>query len=95
MTRVCLLCDVFHPSEASTSQLFTQLLGALAADGLRFTVVTNRLPRHDRLAQGAAALPPGIAVAAVGLPLAVGASVAMRLMILALSPVGPPDFSHW
>lgn len=80
MKRVCLLCDVFHPSEASTSQLFTQLLGALAADGLRFTVVTNRLPRHDRLAQGAAALPPGIAVAAVGLPLAVGASVAMRLL---------------
>ncbi len=80
MKRVCLLCDVFHPSEASTSQLFTQLLGALAADGLRFTVVTNRLPRRERLAQGAVALPPGIAVAAVGLPLAVGASVVMRLL---------------
>ncbi len=80
MKRFCLLCDVFHPSEASTSQLFTQLLGALAADGLRFTVVTNRLPRCARLAQGAATLPPGIDVAAVGLPLAVGASVLMRLL---------------
>ncbi len=80
MTRICLLCDVFHPSEASTSQLFTELLGTLAADGLRFTVVTNRLPRRECLAGGSRPLPPGIRVAAVGLPLTVRASVGMRLL---------------
>jgi colanic acid biosynthesis glycosyl transferase WcaI len=80
LNHVCLICDVFHPSKASTSQLFTQLLSALAADGLRFIVVTNRLPRAVRLVQNADALPPGIDVAAVGLPLAVGASVPMRLL---------------
>ena len=80
MSRICLLCDVFHPSEASTSQLFTELLGMLAGDGLRFTVVTNRLPRKECPAGQPRPLPPGIDVAAVGLPFVVGASVGTRLL---------------
>jgi len=60
--------------------LFTELLATLATDGLRFTVVTNRLSRQDCPAGRPRPLPPGIAVGAVGLPLAVGASVGTRLL---------------
>lgn len=79
MTRICLVCDVFYPSQESTSQLFTGLLRALAADGVRFDVVTNRL-RYDVAHLASGPPPPAdVRVHAVGLAMQSRASLPMRL----------------
>ncbi len=69
MTRICLVCDVFHPSEESTSQLFTELLVALSKDGVSFDVVTNRLARVAGVSNQDSSLPAGVRVRAVGIPI--------------------------
>lgn len=78
MTRICLVCDVFHPSEESTSQLFTELLVALTQDGIGFDVVTNRLPRMDRAHVQEFTLPAGVRVHAVGIPIQGRGSLLLR-----------------
>ena len=78
MTRICLVCDVFHPSEESTSQLFTELLVALSQDGVLFDVVTNRLPRVAGASSQDSALPAGVRVHAVGIPMHGRGSLLLR-----------------
>lgn len=79
MTRICLVCDVFHPSEESTSQLFTGLLGALAEDGADFDVVTNRFAGGDTEPAGGAGGPRGVRIHAVGLPIRGRGSLPLRM----------------
>jgi colanic acid biosynthesis glycosyl transferase WcaI len=67
MNRICLVCDVFHPSEESTSQLFSGLVAGLADDGLRFDVVTNRLPRSQIRAARSPNAMHGVRVHGVGI----------------------------
>jgi glycosyltransferase involved in cell wall biosynthesis len=78
MTRICLVCDVFHPSEESTSQLFTELLVTLAEDGIGFDVVTNRLPQTPAAPGLDSALPAGVRVHAVGIPIQGRGSLVLR-----------------
>lgn len=80
MHRICLVCDVFHPSEESTSQLFTELLVALSQDGISFDVVTNRLPLIARAQGEDSALPTGVRVHAAGLPIQGRGSLVLRAM---------------
>jgi colanic acid biosynthesis glycosyl transferase WcaI len=79
MTRICLVCDVFFPSEESTSQLFTGLTAGLAEDGLRFDVVTNRLPRSV-MCEAEADVENRVHVHAVGVPLARSESLLLRVV---------------
>jgi len=88
MTRICLVCDVFHPSEESTSQLFTELLVALSQDGVGFDVVTNRLPRIAGTRDHDSALPAGVKVHAVGIPTQGRGSLVFRALRNAAFVVG-------
>lgn len=78
MTRICLVCDVFHPSEESTSQLFTELLVTLSQDGIGFDVVTNRLPRMAGDRDHDFTLPAGVRVHPVGIPIHGRGSLVLR-----------------
>jgi colanic acid biosynthesis glycosyl transferase WcaI len=76
--KVFSVCDVFHPSAESTSQLFTELFNRLAAGGLLIGVVTNRLPGCPELLKTAVPLDPRIRVWRVGLPIRGRGSVVLR-----------------
>jgi len=88
MTRICLVCDVFHPSEESTSQLFTELLVTLAEDGIEFDVVTNRLPQTPGARGQNATLPGGVRVHAVGIPIQGRRSLVLRAVRYAAFVLG-------
>ena len=80
MKRICLVCDVFHPSEESTSQLFTGLLATLASDGLGFDVVTNGLPRVSESTVEEPGDLAGVRVHAVGIRVQGRGSLPLRLV---------------
>ena len=76
--RITFICDVFHPSSESTSQLFAELLNRLAADGLHCHVIANRLPNLRQRLATASPLDPKITVRRVGIPMLGRSSLLLR-----------------